>query len=211
MQSLKVLCFNRILSLGLAYDDIPVNLQLELNKMKRYNGTFSNIWPHDGGKSFITIQYMGDKLWMYRFGQDWSWCSYDNCFKKVYQVDGTYAMEHHCSKNNQLEEILLKENEETKISLHAFKALQELVWKGLFLKEDTSIRLTQDGSGTLELTSEHTKHRFKLYRFKRSARRRRWLKVIAEYSEGPVLPILGARYEECEGKVLNSIRLYCRY
>ena len=86
MLTLKNICFLRVFSLSLPYEDLPGHLPEELRKMEKFNGNFFIDESSKGKKTVLTIQYQGDGDWSFqvctKFEQCTSSCHFGKCLKK---------------------------------------------------------------------------------------------------------------------------------
>jgi len=112
--TLKTICLLQVSRLNnLTYDDIPLNLQTELKKMKKFSGHFiGKDVENDEKKSSMAVQYMGDRKWQFHLSHTWDTCSDENC--SVYMG----GKKKDCRKRKQgVVELLLEEDEEVKSGL----------------------------------------------------------------------------------------------
>ena len=63
MLSLKSLCFLRVSSLKLPFEDLPGDLPVELRKMELFNGNFSIDELSKDKRTVLSIQYLGNDDW----------------------------------------------------------------------------------------------------------------------------------------------------
>jgi len=121
MLTLKKICLLKVTRLNLTYDDIPLDLQTELKKMKKFSGHFvGNDQKNYEKKSSMTVQYMGDKQWQFHVSHTWNTCSKENC--SAYMATRRFGND--CRKRKQgVVEFLLEEDKEVLSGAVAWKAL----------------------------------------------------------------------------------------
>ena len=124
MLSLKTLSFMKVSALELPFKDIPRDLQIELEKMKMFNGTFVEEKEEDEKQSAITVQYRGDKKWVFQIIHTWPKCSEENCTCSHRDRFGGIKKSRDCRNNKQgAVELVLEENKEVEIGLLGWRAL----------------------------------------------------------------------------------------
>jgi len=155
--TLKTICLLKVTRLNLTYDDIPLDLQKELTKIKKFSGHFvgSRCFNFDDAendekKSAMTVQYMGDRKWKFHLSHTWDTCSDENC--SVFT--GTVPWKRNdCRKSKQgVVELLLEEDKELKSGLLVWKALSRF---GPSLKVEQEMRyFYKEDSASTVLTVE---------------------------------------------------------
>ena len=164
MLTLKTMCLQEVTRLNMNYEDedIPLDLQTELKKMKKYCGHFVGDDDDEERKSAITVRYMGARKWQFHFSHTWHTCSDKNCSSAL-----------NCRKRKQgVVELLLEEDKEVNSGLLVCQALssfeQKLIvkWMSRLYHEDmASTVLTvgdedeSDQGSTFSLTTKLPKKR----------------------------------------------------
>ena len=124
MLSLKTLSFLKVSALKLPFEDIPGDLQIELKKMKMFNGTYVEETEEDEKRSAMTVQYRGDKQWVFQIIHTWPECSEENCSCSSRDRFGRIRKSRDCRNNKQgVVELVLIENKEVEIKLEGWRAL----------------------------------------------------------------------------------------
>ena len=86
MLTLKSICFLRVSSLNLSYEDLPGDLPVELKKMEKFNGHFFLDEPSNDKKAVLSIQYQGNGDWSFQVCSQYekctSSCQFGECQKK---------------------------------------------------------------------------------------------------------------------------------
>ena len=95
MLSLKSLCFLRVSSLKLPFEDLPGDLPVELRKMELFNGNFSIDELSKDKRTVLSIQYLGNDDWSIQVCSQFKRCKSCRVGK--------------CRKKPQLSQIVLNE------------------------------------------------------------------------------------------------------
>ena len=118
MLTLKTFCFLKVTSSNLPFEDLPDELKVQLEKMKKYNGTFLGEEDEVGKKSVMSVQYRGDRKWIFQINHIWSRCSQKNCSIR----DRSYRRLKECRVTKQgIVQLHIVENKETQLSLQEWK------------------------------------------------------------------------------------------
>ena len=105
-------------------EDIPRDLQIELKKMKMFNGTFVEETEEDEKNSAMMVQYRGNKQWVFQIIHTLPTCSEENCCCTYMDMFGEIRKSKDCkNKKQEIVELTLTENREVEISLQGWEAL----------------------------------------------------------------------------------------
>merc|ERR1719508_682869 len=125
MLTLKTICFLRVSSLKLPYEDLPDDLPVELRKLDKFNGNFSIDESSKGKKTVLSIQYPGDGDWSFQVCTKFEECLYHCHFDKCLMKPGLFP------------KLVLKEN---KSSTSVFGNLKGLLAFGISGSVESMLR-----------------------------------------------------------------------